>query len=172
MIAAALLHRREALRLGVTCLASMPVWGALSAVRLEGPNDLTGLWHYRSFRNRTDVIPDANKLLFGEGDLSLTESQIGNLGGAGDFGDGDTMSYVGVVSRGTGVTVRFQGRGTGKGNSDWLYDYWGVLVPEWPNGVNQVTAIVGSVVRSAPHGDGSGGVALPGLVASFIVLKK
>jgi hypothetical protein len=136
------------------------------------PNDVVGSWHYRSFLNENKQVSDLNTILFGEGDLTFEEAPPGVLTGTGDFGGGLTMKYQGSVVHAGGITVRFQGVGAGASNKDWLYDYVGVLVPQWPNGVGQVPAIVGSVVRSAPHSNGSGGTAAPGRVASFIAVKR
>jgi hypothetical protein len=47
-----------------------------------------------------------------------------------------------------------------------FYDYDGSLTEPWPDGVNQVPAITGSVIRVKPH-DGKPA----GLVASFIAVK-
>ena len=143
-----------------------------AAASLPSPNDATGEWHYRSFINEPKAVPDINTILFGEGDFALVEAPNGVLKGTGDFGGGDTMAFYGSFSHGYRVTVRFQGVGTGAGITDWLYDYVGVVVPRWHNGVQQVQAIVGSVVRSAPHANGSGGTAPAGRVASFIAVRK
>lgn len=147
------------------------VW-KLPAQQLKAPNDATGIWHYRSLINQPKQVSDLNSILFGEGDLTLNEAPDGVLNGTGNFGSGLTMRYKGSVNHGGWITVRFQGVGTGTTNKDWLYDYAGVVVPQWPNGVNQVQAIVGSVVRSAPHSNGSGGTSPPGVVASFIAVRK
>jgi len=48
------------------------------------------------------------------------------------------------------------------------YDDSGYPVPVWPNGVDQVPAIVGSVVRTEPHQPN----AEPGHVASWIAVKR
>ena len=157
-------------------IAGASEWASIrsrsGAQSLPPPNDVAGAWHYRSFLNESKQVPDLNKLLFGEGDFVLDESAIGTISGTGDFGDGDTVRYQGSVMHGNWITVRFQGVGTGPKNKDWLYDYVGVIVPQWPNGVNQVQAIVGSVVRSASHSNSSGGTAPAGRVASFIAVKK
>jgi hypothetical protein len=143
-----------------------------SAQSLPPPNDVTGAWHYRSFLNESKQVSDLNTILFGEGDFVLDESVTGTLSGTGDFGGGDTVHYQGSVMHGNWITVRFEGVGTGPKNKDWLYDYVGVIIPQWPNGVNQVQTIVGTVVRTAPHSNGSGGIAPAGRVASFIAVKK
>jgi hypothetical protein len=41
----------------------------------------------------------------------------------------------------------------------------------WPNSVNQVDAMVGSIVRSKPHASGSG-IAPAGVTATFILLRN
>jgi len=50
--------------------------------------------------------------------------------------------------------------------ADYFYDYDGSLTEEWPNSVNQVPAITGSVIRARPHGSEPAGV-----VASFVAVK-
>lgn len=168
-------RRKAAVRaLGVIATVCVVTGGHTrpTAQQLPPPNDVTGSWHYRSFLNEGKAVSDLNTILFGEGDLVLDESANGTLSGTGDFGGGDTMRYQGAVAHGNWITVRFQGVGTGPRNKDWLYDYVGVVVPQWPNGVNQVQTIVGSVVRSAPHANGSGGTAVAGRVASFVAVKK
>ncbi len=157
--------------IGSVCVP-IGIYSDLSAQQLRPPNDVAGTWHYRSFINESNTVSDLNAILFGEGDLVLDESPTGTLSGAGDFGGGDVMRYQGSVNHSSWITVRFQGVGTGTKNKDWLYDYVGVVVPQWPNGVNQVQTIVGSVVRSAPHSNDSGGTSAAGRVASFIAVKK
>jgi hypothetical protein len=55
----------------------------------------------------------------------------------------------------------------GTGTDGWEYDYHGQLAYSWPNGANQVPAIIGTVIRATPH-DG----APAGYVASFIAVKQ
>jgi hypothetical protein len=70
------------------------------------------------------------------------------------------------------MQVRFQGKGLVSGEL-WVYDYLGWLVPVWPNSDPslQRAAIVGSVVRTVPHGSGDGGTAPAGVVASFYAVR-
>lgn len=136
------------------------------------PADLGGAWRYRSFFDEPKHVKDVNSLLFGEADLVLEQSPSGVLTGSGDFGGGNTMKFQGLVTHDSLLTVRFQGIGTGTNNKDWFYDYVGVLVPHWSNGLNQVPVLVGSVVRSAPHSNGAGGTLPAGRVASFIAIKN
>jgi hypothetical protein len=48
----------------------------------------------------------------------------------------------------------------------WEYDYVGYLASTWPNGIGQVPAIVGTVIRAKPHGQSKAG-----FVASFVCDK-
>ena len=72
--------------------------------------------------------------------------------------------------------VRFQGKGVVNGE-EWIYDYEGYLVPAWPNGVQQVPAMVGSIVRTVPHsgsapkGGGPPPINPAGVVASWYAVK-
>ena len=50
------------------------------------------------------------------------------------------------------------------------YDYIGYAVKPWPNGVNQVPAMCGSIVRTIPHGSGAGGVSPAGVVCTWIAV--
>ncbi len=55
----------------------------------------------------------------------------------------------------------------GTSTAKWVYQYKGYLFPEWAEGVNQVPTIVGTVIRTIPHGSGAAG-----LVATFIAIKQ
>ena len=56
---------------------------------------------------------------------------------------------------------------------EWIYDYLGFVVPAWPNGQDQVPAIVGTIVRTIPHsGSAPGTVAPAGVTASWIAVWK
>jgi hypothetical protein len=160
----------QSLAVGFALENSQPLFGQVA--KPPSPNDVAGVWHYRSFINNPQKVTDLNTLLFGEGDFTFEEEPLGELVGTGDFGGGDAVKFRGMVTHGSLLSVRFQGIGSGPSNRDWVYDYFGVLLPAWPNGVDKIPSIVGSVVRSAPHANGSGGVSQPGKVASFIAVKK
>lgn len=132
---------------------------------MENPKDLTGEWLYRSFVNNAD--PNKDPELFGEGILRMQPADFGHLVADFDFGQWGQMKVKGNVFFGNPFQLRFQGRGVkGTGAEDWVYDYNGYFVPNWVEGVNQLPAIVGSVIRTEPHGQAKAGV-----VASFIMLK-
>jgi hypothetical protein len=140
-----------------------------------GVEALTGRWTYRSFHNNpTFRMKDCRQcgdvrreLIFGEAELVMDDVAPGDFSGRLIFPDRSEMALVGTSRVGDPFTIRFQGRGVTPGIEDWVYDYVGYLAPVWPNGVGQVPAIVGSIVRSAPHNGNPAGV-----VASWIAVKQ
>jgi hypothetical protein len=157
---------------------------------------LAGKWTYRSYLNRADIVvngdPDpavqglvpifgagvttaaaslqALNLIFGEGiftfDLPTGSSVTGNF----DMGGGYVLDLKGTMqtSASGDVTVALFGTGRpGTKTDNWEYDYQASTTPKWPNGVNQVPTLVGTVIRAKPHDGGAAGV-----VASFIAIKQ
>jgi hypothetical protein len=136
---------------------------------MSDANVFLGRWTYRSWLNDVNLATQPNDLLFGSGTIDIVEapSQIlkGTIGGSGW-----QLDLHGSRSYGNPMTVRFQGKGVVSG-AEWIYAYVGYLVPEWPDGVNQKTAMVGSIVRVIPHPSGSGGVSPAGVTASWYAVK-
>lgn len=126
-----------------------------------------GSWSYRSYVNDPDLATQPNDLLFGLGTLNLAEDADGNVTGSLG-GTGWSLSLTGKYEAGDPRAVRFQGAGD-IGGEQWVYDYLGYLVPDWPNGIAQRSAIVGSVIRTVAH---SNGQAPAGFVASFVAVKQ
>jgi len=87
-----------------------------------------------------------------------------------DWGSGG-LDLSGTIQPGSAATpVAFAIVGLGRPGSQtegWEYDYNGCLAYKWPNGVNQVPALVGSLIRAKPHNGAPAGV-----TASFIAVKK
>ncbi|QOG01123.1 hypothetical protein [Flavobacterium sp. MDT1-60] len=132
---------------------------------MENPKDVTGKWLYRSFVNNTN--PNEDPQLFGQGELAILPSDFGHIIGDFDFGEWGKVTIKGTIHFGNPFQLRFQGRGVkGTGAEDWVYDYIGYYIPNWVEGVNQLPAIVGSVIRTEPHGQSKAGI-----VASFIMIK-
>ena len=134
---------------------------------MNGNHPFEGTWTYRSFVNDPDLTVNVNDLLFGAGTLEISEPSFGILTGSLG-GAGWSLALSGGMSYGNPFAVRFRGVGEISGET-WVYDYTGYLVPAWPNGVDQRSAIVGSVIRTVPH---SGGQAAAGFVASFIAVRQ
>lgn len=138
-------------------------------------NPFVGSWTYRSLLNDTDPNTSFNDLQFGLGTIVIEEAPMQLLKGT-IGGPGWSLDLKGAREYGNPMHVRFQGKGVISGE-EWIYDYDGYLVPAWPNGVQQVPAIVGSIVRTVPHSGGApkGGGPAPihpaGVVASWYAVK-
>jgi hypothetical protein len=138
----------------------------------KSPNPLPGVWTYRSFKAIPDIATPFDKLEFWRATLTIAEAPaLGEFKGKIEGGPGESLVLSGSVSYGTLLTARFQGLGDGAASKDWLYDYLGWLTPAWPNGVDQRPALVGTVVRTKPHKDGTG-TALAGVVAQWIAVRR
>jgi hypothetical protein len=82
------------------------------------------------------------------------------------------LTLKGARSYGDPMHARFQGVGVVSGET-WIYDYIWYRVPNWPNGVDQRPAIVGSVIRTVPHSSGTPGAVSPAsVVCSFIAGRR
>lgn len=139
-------------------------------------NPFVGKWSYRSFYNDPTFHVDKqgnddfNVLELGFGTLVIKEAGPQELGGT-IGGDGWSLKLKGSMSEGNPGQVRFQGKGNVGGN-EWIYDYIGWLVPVWPNGIQQRRALVGSIVRTVPHPNSSGGISAAGVVGSWYAVLQ
>ncbi|HEX9735417.1 MAG TPA: hypothetical protein VGG06_25895 [Thermoanaerobaculia bacterium] len=133
-------------------------------------NVFVGKWSYRSWLNDADLATEPDDLLFGSGTIELVEAPMEILRGT-IGGEGWQLELTGSRSYGNPMTVRFRGKGV-VGGAEWIYDYVGYLVPEWPDGVQQKTAMVGSIVRAIPHPSSGGGTSPAGVVASWYAVKR
>jgi hypothetical protein len=134
-------------------------------------NPFVGSWTYRSFLNDADVSKAFNDLEFGRGTIVIEDAPIQSLKGT-IGGPGWSLALKGARAYGNPMHVRFQGVGIVSGEQ-WVYDYEGYLVPNWPNGVHQVPAIVGSVIRTIPHSGSEPGTVSPaGVVCSFYAVRS
>jgi hypothetical protein len=133
-------------------------------------NVFLGRWSYRSWLNETDLTIDPDKLLFGSGTIEIVEAPMEILTGT-IGGQGWSLDLHGSRSYGNPMTVQFRGKGKVSG-AEWIYAYTGYLVPEWPDGINQKTAMVGSIVRVIPHPSGNGGISPAGVTASWYAVKQ
>jgi hypothetical protein len=138
----------------------------------QQPNNgiLVGTWTYRSFISDPDLSTPFNNLEFGRASIRIDPSPMDEFKGF-IYGDGWQLELRGSTNYGYPFVVRFQGKGV-VGHEEWIYDYLGNVVPPWPNRASQRPAIVGSVVRTIPHSDGTGGVAPAGVVCSWIAVRQ
>lgn len=137
-------------------------------------NPFAGTWTYRSFVNNPELTGGDPKklaaLLFAEGTWTVKDTAANVFEGELSFGADGVMDLKGVVTPaqpGIPAHAHIKGQGRpGTPTEHFFYDYDGSLTEHWPNGVNQVPAVTGSVIRVKPH-DGQPA----GLVASFIAVK-
>jgi hypothetical protein len=131
-------------------------------------NRFIGVWRYRSFRNVTNVAQKLDDILFWEAELSLNDKGDGHVEGV--IGDAsDKLNVRGSSTFGFPNYIRFEANGIpGTSTEGWKYNYAGFLAPDWPDGVDQQDAIVGTVIRSVAH---SNGKAKAGYVASFVAVR-
>lgn len=136
------------------------------------PAVLLGTWTYRSFISDPDLGADFNSLEFGRGNIRIDKGEMQQFKGL-IYGPGWQLTLKGGITYGNPLTVRFQGKGL-VGGAEWVYDYLGYLVNEWPNGVAQRPALVGTIVRTIPHPTGPNGqsTAPAGVVAQWIAVKQ
>lgn len=131
---------------------------------------IAGKWQYFSFLNPPALDATGNYAqLFGMGTMTLRTPSSTTVAGTFDMGGGYVLDLKGTVSTSSGRTSIHMA-GLGRPNTPtagWEYDYDGVMAEKWPNGVNQVPALTGSVIRAKPHNGQPAGV-----VASFIDVKQ
>ena len=138
---------------------------------------LAGKWTYRSYHNSTALVGDdaaaALALIFGEGVFDFSEDGTGKVQGRLDMGGGYALAVsgtAGCADRDDAPPVfALIGLGIdGTPTAGWRYDYRGVPAYSWPDGVNQIPCLVGSVVRVYAHGPG----APAGVTASFVAVRQ
>ena len=132
---------------------------------------LAGKWTYRSFLNDPAMVGDdpqkAYDLIFAEATFTFEVSGT-ELKGIIDWGSGG-LDLKGTVSSAGALSVQIIGLGRpGTQTDGWRYDYNGNIAYEWPNAIDQVPALVGTVIRVNAHGAG----APAGVTASFIAVKQ
>jgi hypothetical protein len=145
---------------------------------MANAQSLAGKWTYRSFLNDPVQVTNAPDeataaknllaLLFAEAVFTFQIPDDSKLTGAIDW-DGGGLDLQGKVSDEDGVvSVEITGSGrSGTDTANWEYDYRAALAFQWPDGVNQVPAIVGTVIRAKPHNGAPAGV-----TASFIAVRQ
>jgi hypothetical protein len=135
-------------------------------------NPWVGSWTYRSLLNDPNSALSFDKLEFGVGTIVINNDEASELLTGTIGGEGWSLILHGSRAYGSPSQVRFEGKGLVSGEL-WIYDYIGWLVPVWPNSTDQLQrpAFVGSVIRTIPHSNGSGGTAPAGVVASFYAVK-
>lgn len=128
---------------------------------------LKGTWMYRSFHNNPSPVADPDKLLFGKGKMVFENKEVkhGEVNGYFDFGNDYRLNFKGWVTDGNPAAIRFKGVGIpDTATEGWIYDYMAYISNPWPNGIDQRSAMTGSVIRTASHSNGNSPA---GYTASF-----
>lgn len=121
--------------------------------------NISGIYIYRSLRNDQSIATNFDELEFGRGTMDLIDKD-GVVKGIFDMGGDYQMTLEGTVeSDDTHSYLRMTAYGIpGTVTDKWIYDYYGMIVPVWPEAVKQVPAITGSVIRTVDHGTAKAGV--------------
>jgi hypothetical protein len=136
-------------------------------------SELSGSWRYRSFNPKYGTATQEDELVLAEAVLTLRSSaQAGKLEGTIEWpGGGLDLDGTFVSDPEIFDYARFYIVGTGRpgtGTQGWEYRYHGHLSWQWATGPDvQTPTLVGSVIRSKPHGESRAGE-----VFSFIALKQ
>ena len=134
---------------------------------------LSGSWTYRSYHNIVKLVAQdqhaALALIFGEGVFELHQSDDGHVEGWFGMATGDALRITGSLgTTGNGQDFTLRGEGLeGTATAGWRYDYCGVVGHMWPNAVDQMPSLLGTVVRVKAHGPNSPA----GCTASFIAVR-
>jgi hypothetical protein len=136
-------------------------------------SELSGSWRYRHFNPKYGTATQEDELVLAEAVLTLRSSaQAGKLEGTIEW-PGGGLDLDGTFVSGPEIFdyARFYIVGTGRPDSTthgWEYRYHGHLSWQWAKGPGvQTPTLVGSVIRSKPHGESRAGE-----VFSFIALKQ
>lgn len=125
---------------------------------------LAGTWAYRSYKNIEE------QKVFGAGTFAFTAPSPDKIQGTLDMGNDFVLDLAGTVTAASGdapLTVHIIGNGRpNTKTAGWEYDYHGCLGYQWPDGVDQVPSLVGTIIRAKPH-DGEPA----GVTASFIAVQ-
>lgn len=134
---------------------------------------LAGKWTYRSYLNNPALVGEdaaaALALIFGEGTFDFEpENHDRFIGGLG-MGSGYALSLEGLLIASDPVQFSIIGRGIpGTATDGWRYDYHGTAGYTWPSGTDQVSSLLGTVLRVNAHGAN----APAGVTASFIAVRQ
>jgi hypothetical protein len=142
---------------------------------------LAGTWIYRSLLNGTNVNTDFDSLAFAAATIKLNGVGKDSLNGQILWPiDSTGKNFNGLNLSGkcfyNDTTLCYFLAGIGDsalGTAGWQYNYQGYMILHWPEGIDQATVLVGSVVRVKKHScDSSGNNCHPaGVVASTYMVK-
>jgi len=119
--------------------------------------EFPGTWYYRSFRNDPAYVyptpPRAGELILAEAVFNLRSPTSTTLQGEIEWLTGGPLDLTGSVKPDDSFEILATGR-PGTNRDGWVFLYEGHLTRNWPNGVDQRPALVGSTTIRAPPGPG------------------
>jgi hypothetical protein len=134
---------------------------------------LEGKWTYRSYRNDPALVGgDASAALvqiLDEGVIDLESDGPRRFHGGLGMGMNHALSLEGELLDGDPVQFSMIGVGIARTpTAGWRHDYRGLLGFAWPDGIDQVPSLLGTVIRVVAQGDH----APAGVTASFIAVRQ
>jgi hypothetical protein len=137
--------------------------------------NLEGEWTYRSYHNDPDPSKDERWFI---AKLTLAQDENGILKGKLDSGNPEEVYVIegqihkdGTKNNATDdkcFNIDMIATGATKQTQGHEYNYYGRLIPKWPEGKSQRTAFIGTNIRAKVPDDPSA----EGKVGCFIVTKK
>lgn len=141
------------------------------------PEDLSGQWTYRSFRNAPELVADFNDIRLAQTDLKLVFGADGSISGALCFPAGvpeTEQGFMDIEGRIVGrdpLRVQFRGKGrAGTRSEEYEYAYDGILSPAMPGASDQQAVLTGTVMRVRARGGDKPAPA--GMTATFAAVKR
>ena len=141
------------------------------------PEDLSGDWTYRSFRNAPELVGDFNEIRLAQTDLKLEFASDGTVTGSLRFPAGVPASEQGsmeITGRVSGTDpLRVQFRGKCRAGTPWEayeYAYDGILSPSMAGATDQRPVLAGTVMRVRARGGDKPAAA--GMTATFAAVKR
>lgn len=131
---------------------------------------LNGSWTYRSFINNPIDSVSFDSLELAVAIMKLEVKENDSITGILDMGEYGNLTMRGKITAHQSDILQFTLEGDGipgTSTQGWIYNYFGYAVPKWSNGVDQVPACVGSLIRSVAHGTSKAGA-----VYSYYMVKR
>lgn len=163
------------LRAAIAVLACLAIALAAPTAAIASENPFAGTWTYRTALNIPDLQTPNSQIGRAKVPMTIEETEPGHV--TGQFGQQFNLSLEGTYDLGNPperpATLLFRTFAI-VNNEPWEFRYTGYLIPDWSEGIDQQTAMVGTFVRvfqnASPFNPDS--VFPAGTVASFIAVKQ
>lgn len=163
------------LRAAVALLACLAIALAAPSAASADENPFVGTWTFRTIINNPDLSASNSELARAKVPMTIEEPEPGHL--SGEFGQQLNLTLKGTYDLGDSptrpATILFRTFSTINGEP-WEFRYVGYLIPDWPEGIDQQTAMVGNFVRlfqnTSPFNPDT--VFPAGSISSFVAVKQ